>query len=114
MLIPFEYSYLHDGWVHRVKDALADVVVQEAAWRPSPKVKGIWDIVLHMALWTENIVVRKWSGEPVRQEGGPWPAPPSVPDEAEWHAAQQRLWNALAALRTQTEADPPWKTCTRR
>jgi hypothetical protein len=96
--IAFEYSYKHDDWVYPLVDALAGVTSTEAAWRPAPNVKGIWDIVLHMAVWTENIVERMRTGEDTTPADGKWPPPPAVPDEAGWEAAQQRLWDALAAL----------------
>jgi hypothetical protein len=107
VLIALEYSYIHDDWVHPLTEALDGVTAEEALWRSGPKTKGIWDIVLHMAVWTENIVLRKRSGEIVRPEDGPWPPPPAIPDEAAWQAAQQRLWDSLASLRSQLERDPP-------
>jgi hypothetical protein len=107
VLVAFDYSYLHEDWVYPLADALAGVTAEDAAWRPGTDVKGIWDIVLHMAVWTENIVLRKRSGDPVRPEEGAWPPLPPVPDEAAWEAAQSRLWDALAALRAQIEGDPP-------
>jgi hypothetical protein len=103
VLVAFEYSYQHDDWVNPLAEALAGVTAAEAAWRPGPKGKGIWDIVLHMANWTENIVERMRSGEKARPAEGAWPPPPAVPDEAAWEAAQRRLWDALAALRAYIE-----------
>jgi hypothetical protein len=105
VLIAFEYSYQHDDWVNPLADALAGVTAAEAAWRPGPGGKGIWDIVLHMAVWTENIVARMRSGEAVRPAEGAWPPPPAVPDEAAWEAAQRRLWDALAALQAFIETN---------
>jgi hypothetical protein len=102
--VAFEYSYAHDDWVYPLADALAGVTAAEAAWRPGPGVKGIWDIVLHMTVWTENIVVRMRERRDVHPPEGPWP-PPAEPNEAEWEAAQQRLWDALEALRAYIEAN---------
>ena len=76
VLIAFEYSYQHDDWVYPLADALAGITVDEAVWTPGPDVKGIWDIVLHMAVWTENIVERMRSGERVRPAEGAWPPLP--------------------------------------
>src|SRR5947209_4214158 len=106
VLIAFESSYKHDDWVYPLADALAGVTAAEAAWRPGPDLKGIWNIVLHMAVWTENIVERMRSGEPARPAEGAWPPPPFVMDEAAWELAQRRLWDALAALRAYIEANP--------
>ena len=105
VLIAFDYSYKHDDWVYPLADALAGVTAAEAAWRPGPAVKGIWDIVLHMAVWTENIVERMRSGENSRPAEGHWPPPPAVPDEAAWEEAQRRLWDALAALHAYLETN---------
>ena len=105
VLIAFEYSYQHDDWVYPLADALAGVTAAEAAWRPGPDLKGIWNIVLHMAVWTENIVERMRSGEDAHPAEGAWPPPPAVPDEAAWEAAQRRLWDALAALHAYIETN---------
>ena len=106
VLTAFDYSYLHEDWVYPLADALAGVTAQEAAWRPAPDGKGIWDIVLHMAVWTENIIERMRSGERVSPAEGAWPPPPAVLDEAAWEEAQRRLWDALAALSAYIEASP--------
>src|SRR2546428_5704960 len=116
VFIAFEYSYKHDDWVYPLADALAGVTAAEAAWRPGPDLKSIWNIVLHMAVSTENIVERMRSGERVRPAEGAWPPPPAVPDEAAWEEAQRRLWDALAALHAYIETNsldalaggPPW------
>ena len=103
LLVGLEYSYLHDDWVHPLADVLAGVTADEAAWRPAPDAKGIWDIVLHLAVWTENIIERMKTGERARPAEGAWPPPPAVPDEAAWQQAQRRLWDALNALRIYME-----------
>ncbi len=106
ILTAFEYSYVHDDWVFPLADALAGLTAEEATWRPGPDFKGIWDIVLHMAVWTENIIQRMQRGEPVRPEEGAWPKLPDKPDEQSWAAAQRRLWNSLSALQSYMEANP--------
>lgn len=103
VFVAFEYSYKYDDWVNPLAEALAGLTAAEAAWKPGPGVRGIWDIVLHMAVWTENIVERMRSGEDVTPAGGKWPPPPAAPDEAAWEAAQRRLWDALAALQAYIE-----------
>lgn len=105
VLVAYEYSYEHDDWLHPLSEALAGVTAAEALWRPGPSLKGIWDIVLHMAVWTENIVERMRSGQRARPAEGAWPPPPDVADEAAWQAAQRRLWDALAALRVYMEGN---------
>jgi hypothetical protein len=105
VLIAFEYSYKHDDWVNPLSDALAGVTAAEAAWRAGPDLKGIWDVVLHMAVWNENIVERMRSGENVEPPERGWPPPPAVPDEAAWEEAQRRLWDSLAGLHTYIETN---------
>ena len=105
VLVAFEYSYQHDDWVNPLADALAGVTAAEAAWRPGPDGRGIWDIVLHMTVWTKNIVERMRSGQPARPAEGAWPPPDTVMDEAAWEQAQQRLWDALAALQAYMETN---------
>jgi hypothetical protein len=98
LLIGFEYSNKHYDWVYPLADALAGVTAAEAASRPGPDLRGIWNIVLHMAVWTENIVERMRSGENAHPAEGTDPPLPAIPDEAAWEAAKLRLWDALAAL----------------
>lgn len=104
VLTAFEYSYEHDDWVNPLSEALAGVSAEAALWRPGPGMKRIWDIVLHMAVWTENIIERMRSGQNASPAEGHWPPPPVAPDDAAWEAAQRRLWEALAALRAYMEA----------
>ena len=106
ILTAYEYSYIHDDWVYPLTDALAGVTAAEAAWRPGPELKGIWDIVLHMAVWTENIIERMQTREAARPAEGAWPLPPPVPDEGAWQRDQKRLWSALAALHRYIKAHP--------
>src|SRR5947209_2286677 len=105
LLVAHEYSYVHDDWVHPLSEALTGLTAEEAAWRPGPDIKGIWDIVLHMAVWTENIIARIRSGESVRPIEGAWPPPPDSGDEQAWAAAQERLWDSLETLRQFMESN---------
>jgi hypothetical protein len=98
ILIAFEYSFKHSDWVHPLQEALSGVTAEEAGWRAGPDSKGIWDIVLHVANWNENIIQRMRTGEKCRPAEGAWPPPPEQKDEAAWITAQQRLWNSLTNL----------------
>lgn len=93
--------------MYPLADALAGVTAPEALWKPGPEGKGIWEIVLHMAVWTENIVQRMESGDPVRPMEGAWPPLPAVPDEAAWETDRRRLGDALSLLRARIEGNPP-------
>lgn len=96
--VAFEYSYEHDDWVEPLDQALEDVSARAALWRPADG-KGIWDMVLHMAVWNENIVERIETGQKVHPTEGAWPAPPDEPDEIAWKAAKQRLRRSLESVR---------------
>jgi len=61
----FEYSYLHDSWVHPLSEALEGLNAEQACWRSCDQCKSIWDIVLHLAVWNENIVQRVQTGAAV-------------------------------------------------
>ncbi len=113
LLLAFEYAHNEQDWVFPLTDALAGVTVQEALWKPDvndPGQRCIWQIVMHMSVWTENIVERMGQrmrneppGEP--QEGA-WPPLPDTLDEVAWEASKQRLWKSLAALRAHIETTP--------
>lgn len=105
--IAFEYSYEHDDWVTPLEEALDGITAQEALWKPAPKIPSIWEIVLHVAVWNENIVERmaqRTRGErPGHPAEGAWPPLPAVQDEAAWEAAQNRLRESLSQVRTHIE-----------
>jgi|SRR5579884_1060598 len=114
VLIAFEYAHNEDDWVFPLADVLAGVTAQEALWKPDPddaKQRCIWQIVLHMTVWTENIVERMEQRMRKELMGGPqegaWPPLPLTLDEVAWEASKQRLWTSLAALRVHIETTPP-------
>lgn len=107
VLLAFEYSHNEEDWVFPLSEALAGVTAEEAAWTPDsadPQSRSIWRIVLHMTVWTENIVERmrqRTRGErPGRPAEGAWPDLPSALDEDAWQQAKQRLWAAVTAMRS--------------
>ncbi len=104
--VAFEYSYLHDDWVTPLEEALEGVTAEQALRRPRPNSKGIWEIVLHLAMWNENIVDRIRTGQPTRATEEHWPPLPPTPDEAAWEAAKKRLWDSLESMRVAIEAAP--------
>jgi hypothetical protein len=113
VLIAFEYAHNEEDWVFPLADALEGVTAQEALWKSDPndpEQRCIWQIVLHMTVWTENIVDRmgqRMRGEPMgKPEEGAWPSLPTPLDEAAWEASKQRLWTALTALKAHIETTP--------
>ena len=99
----FEYSYLHDDWVTPLDEVLAGLTIEAALWRtPAPHSKCIWEIVLHTAVWNENIVDRV-NGGPERPVEGAWPPLPSEKDPPAWSEAKERLRNALKSVQEMIE-----------
>lgn len=114
VLSAFEYAHNKDAWVFPLAEALAGVTAREAIWKPATAasdLRSIWEIVLHMTVWTENLVQRgeqRMRGEPPgRPPEGDWPPLPATPDEGAWEQSQRRLWDALAGLRAYIETTPP-------
>jgi hypothetical protein len=110
ILVAFEYCHLHDSWVTPLSEALDGITAAHAAVRPAPDSRSIWEIVLHLAVWNENIVHRmRWREQKMpfaRPPEGAWPPLPATLDEPAWQAAQQRLYDSLAAIRMHIETAP--------
>ncbi len=106
LLLAFEYSYRHDDWVEPLDALLAGLSPAQALWSSRPDVPSIWAIVLHLAVWHENIVERILTGEDARPAEGPWPPLPAAKDEVSWNTARKRLEDALDSVRTTIEATP--------
>lgn len=106
-LIAIKYSHDEDDWVTPLAEALEGVSAEDAEWTPvipSDKVKSIWEIVLHMALWTENMLVRMHGDPKARPEEGSWPSMPKDRSEEAWEAAKARLIEAVESLRREVKS----------
>jgi uncharacterized damage-inducible protein DinB len=80
-----------------LRDLLDGVSADVASARPLREAHSVWEIVLHMTAW-KNEVRRRLSGAPAQTpEEGDWPEVPSPTPEA-WQAARERLEQAHAAL----------------
>ena len=68
--------------------ALRGVTVEQAAWRPGPRRKSIWELILHIAYW--DYAVRRLLDGTARgafsRGRSNWPAPPARPDARAWTA----------------------------
>lgn len=97
----------HDGdpWHGSpVKAILRGVTATQAAWKPSPHVHSIWELVLHMTGW-RNEVARRVTGAPAAEPaGGDWPAVGDTTRErwtaalAALDAAHGRLMKAISGM----------------
>jgi len=80
-----------------LRELLQGVSPEVAAGRPIPGLHSIWEIVLHIAAWTE-VVRRRLHGDPTRlTPDEDWPAV-AAPTEQAWKAALDRLAQAQRAL----------------
>jgi uncharacterized damage-inducible protein DinB len=93
-----EREHTGDPWhgspLHAILD---DVTAAQAAARPLPAAHSIWELVLHMTGWKDE-VRRRLSGAPAAEpEGGDWPQV-GTPSEARWRGAIANLDRAHADL----------------
>lgn len=91
-------AYSGDPWHGSPFSTLiAGVTADRAAARPLAGAHSIWEIVLHMTGW-KNEVRRRLGGAPAGlPEGGDWPAQPAA-DDAAWERALEALAGAHRAL----------------
>src|SRR5690606_23247150 len=71
----------------------------EAAYRVTPGAHTIWELVLHMRSWTEEVLRRAKGAVPADPEHGDWPAMPEPADDVAWRETLRTLDAAHAALR---------------
>ena len=90
----------HDGdpWHGSpLRELLRGMTPEVASARPIRHVHSVWEIVLHMTGW-KNEVRRRLSGAPAGEPAdGDWPGVPS-PTAAAWQAAIDRLQQAHESL----------------
>ena len=99
VLVAFEYAYLHEDWLNPLSEALEGLTAEGAAYHPGVNGKSIWEIVLHLTVWNENIIERITTRQNTHPVEGAWPSPAAPATEEAWAAAQQRLWSSLSALK---------------
>lgn len=90
--------------------ALRGVTAAQAAWRPTPRRKSIWELALHIAYWKYTVRRHLETGERPRFPRGPsnFPDQPERPDATAW-ARDVALLRAeheglVAAVRNLTSA----------
>jgi len=108
ILDELERDHTGDTWHGSpVTDILRGITAAQAASKPVPHGHSIWELVLHMTAW-KNEVRRRIGGAPSGEpEEGDWPAV-GEPTEARWTAARASLDRAhadlAAAVRTLSES----------
>jgi len=100
-LVAIEYSHDQDDFTTPLAEALDGVTAVDAAWKMPPTEKCIWEIVLHLARWAENLIVRVHGDPKAHTEGGSWPSMPAEATELAWEADKQRLFAAVQAMRSE-------------
>jgi heme-degrading monooxygenase HmoA/uncharacterized damage-inducible protein DinB len=79
-------------------ELLDDVSAEQAAARPLGPAHSIWELVLHVAAWTD-VIRRRLEGQAVEEpEDGDYP-PVGAPTEERWAAAQAALRSGHERLR---------------
>ena len=93
-----------DPWYGSSRAALLNgLTAENAAAHPIPGGHSIWELVLHMTAWT-NEVRRRVAGQPPAEPvEGDWPAVGAVSDVA-WAAARSALSDANAHFITAVKA----------
>jgi uncharacterized damage-inducible protein DinB len=77
---------------------LSDIGPHQAAARPLAGAHTIWELVLHLTAW-KNEVRRRLGGAPAGSPSeGDWPRPPSSPTAEAWQQALDALVDAHRAL----------------
>lgn len=106
LLTAFEYSYRHDDWVTPLDELLEGISAEQALAKPPWAEKGVWEIVLHLAVWHENIVERILMGQKAHPPEGAWPPVPEAATDEEWVKSKERLGQALDSVRRMLETVP--------
>jgi hypothetical protein len=94
--------------------AVRGVSARQAAWRPAPGRKNIWDLVLHVAYWNYAVRRRLGSrGDRFPRSPANWPRVRGVPDERAWsddvallRAEHDRLVEAIGRVPLKRYAEP--------
>jgi uncharacterized damage-inducible protein DinB len=91
-------GYSDDPWHGpAVAELLRDVTAAEAAARPVPNAHSIWELVLHLTAWQNEVRRRLGGKEPDLPEEGDWTAPDEVSEEA-WHWDRDQLGVSMKEL----------------
>lgn len=85
---------------------LADIDAATAARRPGGDAHGIWELVLHMRAWTNEVARRLAEGNPRLPDEGDWPPVPEPTADA-WALTLRSLDEAHERLLATLHAFPP-------
>src|SRR5690606_33659164 len=102
-----------DPWYGESRSAILEgITPQQAAAHPVDGAHSIWELVLHMTAWTDEVCRRLGGAEPAAPEQGDWPPVPAATVDA-WRKtlkgldqAHARLLAAASAMRAEHWAKP--------
>jgi uncharacterized damage-inducible protein DinB len=98
LLSQIEATHQGDPWYGGSRAAMLDsITAQQAASHPIPNAHSIWELVLHMTAWTNEVRRRLGGAEPGEPAEGDWPPVPR-PNAAAWYKSLQDLEDAHTAL----------------
>lgn len=86
-----------------LRDLLADVDAAQATRRPIAHAHSIWELVLHITSWKQEVAKRARGGPASEPQSGDWPAV-GDPSPARWQAALNALEEAHRDLIAAIEA----------
>lgn len=89
--------------------ALRGMTAAQAAWRPTPRRKSVWELTLHIAYWKYTVRRHLAPADPGRFPRRPanFPAQPDPADEAAWAADVALLRSEHARLVAAVRGLPP-------
>jgi len=85
---------------------LNGITAEMASARPISRAHTIWELVLHMAVWTREVASRV-RGADAKNPPEDWPAPKSGTGEAGWKAAKEELAEAQRELEAAVDSIGP-------
>jgi uncharacterized damage-inducible protein DinB len=89
-----------------ITEVLKGVDAKTASVRSIPRGHTVWEIVLHMTVWTREVTSRVRGSAP-KSPAQDWPSPESNGGEAAWRRAQEDLASAQKDLeRTIDDLEP--------
>ena len=99
--------YEGDPWHgSSITSVLAGINAEAAASRPIPGAHNIWELVLHMAVWTREVASRV-RGADAKNPPEDWPVPRFGGGEEAWKAAKADLAAAQKELEHAVDAIQP-------
>ena len=89
-----------------ITTVLKGINADVAAKRPIPGAHNIWELVLHMAVWTREVASRV-RGADAKDPPEDWPVPPFGGGEKAWQSAKDDLAAAQKELESAVDALKP-------